>query len=132
MASSSSSSIHSSRSTRLAGSLFLSKTSLLESKQAIQSVSDCGEVPQDKRRKQASEEEETPFTIPLIEDRVEVSDLSAEALRQTATLTEQIILTPSSALKQAYRMSTPLNNQDMTLENTRAESNWSVYSAHLT
>ena len=67
----------------------------------------------------------------LIKDTVQLSALSTEALRKVTTTTETAILEPSSILKQAYRMLTPLESNAVELDNSLAQSNWSVYSAKL-
>jgi hypothetical protein len=128
MVANSTSSINSSRHRILGSGSLLAKTSLAESNQAVLGASDCEGLPPQNREKQDSQEQaETLF----IEDIVELSALSAEALSQVATPTETAILEPSSILKQAYRVHTPLKPHVVELDNSLAQSNWSVYNAKL-
>ena len=87
----------------------------------------CGRCEKQESQERPSQEAEPLF----IEDIVEVSALSAEALSQVATPTEVAILTPSSILQQAYRVHTPLKPHVAELDNSLAQSNWSVYNAKL-
>ncbi len=132
MVANSTSSISPSRQRMLSrGSLF-TQGSLAESSQALLGASDCEGLPPQSREKQDSQEQASQHPAPLlIEDIVEVSALSAEALSQVATPTENAILAPSASLKQAYRVHTPLKPDVAELENSLAQSNWSVYSAKL-
>ena len=110
------------------GSL-LAQGSLAESSQAVLGASDCEGLPPQHREKQDAQEQQSETLF--IEDIVEVSALSAEALSQVATPTEVAILTPSSILQQAYRVHTPLKPHVAELDNSLAQSNWSVYNAKL-
>jgi hypothetical protein len=131
-----SSNISLSRYRTLSSGSLLAKVSLAESSHAVLGASDCEGLPPQNRKKQDSHEQASQQAEPLlIEDIVEVSAevsaLSAEALSQVATPTETAILAPSSILKQAYRVQTPLKPQGADLEDNLAQSNWSVYSAKL-
>jgi hypothetical protein len=132
MVANSTSPISSSRHRILSSGSLLSKESLAESSQAVLGASDCEGLPPQNREKQESQERPSQEAEPLfIEDIVEVSALSAEALSQVATPTEVAILTPSSILQQAYRVHTPLKPHVAELDNSLAQSNWSVYNAKL-
>jgi hypothetical protein len=102
------------------------KTSLADSEYAVLGASDCEGLPPQKREKQPSSSEHIS-----LEDRVEMSALSAEALSEVATSMEAAILRPSPNLTQAYRVNHPLKPEIDELNTSLAQSNWSVYSAKL-
>jgi hypothetical protein len=113
------------------GSLLI-KGSFAESNHAVLGASDCeGLPPQNREKQESSEQDSQKNKMILIKDTVQLSALSTEALRKVTTKTETAILEPSSILKQACRMLTPLESNAVELDNSLAQSNWSVYSAKL-
>jgi hypothetical protein len=132
MVANSTSSITPARHRLLSSGNLRANASLADSEYAVLGASDCEGLPPQKREKHSppseSASESQAFSL---EDKVELSALSAEALSHTATSTETAILLPPTHLLQAYRVHHPLTPEIDELDTSLAKSNWSVYSAKL-
>jgi hypothetical protein len=132
MVANSTSSITPTRHRLLSSGNLRANASLADSEFAVLGASDCEGLPPQKREKQPSFSNAShPPEQAFLEDRVEVSTLSAEVLSDVATPMEATILRPSPSLMQAYRVNHPLKPQIDELNTSLAQSNWSVYSAKL-
>jgi hypothetical protein len=132
MVANSTSSITPARHRLLSSGSLRAKASLADSEYAVLGASDCEGLPPQKRKKQPSFSDASPPPEHIsLEDRVEVSTLSAEVLSEVATSMEATILRPSVSLMQAYRVHHPLTPEIDELDTSLAKSNWSVYSAKL-